>query len=105
MGETLLPENTNSSSEYFPLTHKSNPYFYSNRKKEDNLFVLTALTTSVVQITLYKKHTKNTIAFKTFSCVKLKIMFASLEQEYLQMLVLGKLMDLEAFLQAFCAVH
>lgn len=32
-------------------------------------------------------------------------MFASLEQEYLQMLVLGKLMDLEAFLQAFCAVH
>lgn len=32
-------------------------------------------------------------------------MFASLEQEYLQMLVLGKPMDLEAFLQAFCAVH
>lgn len=32
-------------------------------------------------------------------------MFASLEQEYWQMLVLGMLMDPEAFLQVFCAVH
>lgn len=59
------PESTlNSNSEYFPLQYKANLYFCNKRKEEENLLGLTVLIIIAVQITLYKKHTKNTLLLK-----------------------------------------